>query len=193
MAVETAPPPPLLPDEDDEEDDEDDDAAEIVTLFVPVAVPPGVPVAETVNAHVAAEDGAVTLQLTELVPVPATVPTVLVADDIVHPPLPESVAVIAVEVPAVSVPPLDMVTETVNASLVLTDAGAVTDATLSSAADVTVMVPQSAVHVVPSATHTSWPPVAVGVIEKSALPVPPACMLEIVVVVDEAVNQLPSN
>jgi hypothetical protein len=100
---------------------------------------------------------------------------------------------VAVTEPDVSVPPLVMVAETVNELLVLTEDGAVNDDTLSSAAEVTVMVPQSAVHVVPRATQTSWPPVTVGVMEKSAVPVPPACMLAIVVVLDVAVNQLPCS
>lgn len=184
------PPPPVLLLEEDE--DEDEDAAETVTLFVPVAVPPGVPEADSENEHVAADEGAVTLQLTELVPEPAMVPTVFVSDATVHWLL-VSVAVTPVVEPAVSVPPFAIVAETVNVELVSTDEGALMDATLNSAAELTVTVPQSAVHVEPSATQTSWPPVTVGVMEKSAVPVPPAWMLAIVVLDDEAVNHEPCS
>lgn len=181
------PPPPVPPPEAVVVVAVDD----IVTLFVPVAVPPGVPVADSENVHVAADEGAVTDQLTELVPEPAMVPMVFVSDETVHWLL-VSVAVTPVVEPAVSVPPFAIVAETVKAELVLTDDGAVIDVTLSSAAELTVMVPQSAVQVLPRETQTSWPPVAVGVMEKSAVPVPPlACMLAIVVDEEDAVNQEP--
>lgn len=121
---------------------------EMVTLLELVAVPPGVPVADNENAHVVAEDGAVTDQLTELVPEPATVPTVFVSEATVHWLL-VSVAVTEDVEPAASVPEFAMVADTVNAELVETEDGAVSDVMLNSAGEVTVIVPQSAVHVEP--------------------------------------------
>ena len=166
---------------------------EIVTLFVSVAVPPGVPEADKLNEHVVDEDGAVTDQLTELVPEPVIVPIVFVSEATVHWLL-VSVAVTPVDEPAVSVPAFLIVAETVKVELVPADAGAVIEVTPNSAAELTVMVPQSAVQVLPKETHTSCPPVEVGVIEKSAVPVPPfACMLAIVVDDEEALNHEPCS
>ncbi len=138
------PPPPLLV----VVVDVSVDAAEIVTLADPVAVPPAVPVALSENEQVVADDGAVTDQLTELLPEPAMVPTVFVFEATVHWLL-DSVAVTEDVEPAVSVPEFAIVAETVNVELVVADDGAVMDVTLSSAGDVTVTVPQSAVHVEP--------------------------------------------
>lgn len=189
VSFELDPPPPLLLPLLDE-------AAVVVvpdtvTLFVSVAVPPGVPEADKLNVHVVADEGAVTDQLIELVPEPVIVPMVFVSEETVHWLL-VSVAVTPVDEPAVSVPAFLIVAETVKVELVPTEAGAVIDVTPSSAAELTVMVPQSAVQVLPKETHTSWPPVEVGVIEKSAVPVPPfACMLAIVVDDEEALNHEP--
>jgi hypothetical protein len=104
--------------------------------------------------HELPDEGAVTVQLTEFVPEPAMVPTVFVAEDTVHWLL-DNVAVTELVEPAVSVPAFCIVAETVKLLLAETDEGAVMEVTLSSAAELTVTVPQSAVHVEPKATQTS--------------------------------------
>ncbi len=140
----------------------------IVTVAVFVAVPPGVPETDNESVHVPVEEPAVTAQFWDVEAEPTIVPIVLVAEETVHALLLESVAVAAVDAPAVSVPRFCIVALTVKLLLgeTVADDGVI-ETTLSSAAETTVTEPQSAVHVVPILTHTDWAPFDDGVIEKS--------------------------
>ncbi|MBI5060766.1 MAG: hypothetical protein HZB67_00455 [Candidatus Aenigmarchaeota archaeon] len=139
-----------------------------MTVFVFVAEPPGVPETDNVRVQVPVADPAVTVQLCELDDEPKIVPMVFVPEETVHALLLERVAVIDVDVPAVSVPKFCIVALTVKLVLGETVAAeGVSETALSSAPETTVAEPQSAVQVVPILTHTDCAPLDVGVIEKS--------------------------
>ncbi|MBI2971930.1 MAG: hypothetical protein HYY37_05915 [Candidatus Aenigmarchaeota archaeon] len=166
-----------------------------VTLVVPDDVPPGVPETASENAHVPADDGAVTVQLWEEDEEPAMVPIDRVALAMLQlPEVLDSVAATAVVPPAASVPPFWMVAETVNDALVATVVeDGVMETTESSAGDVTDTCVQSAVHVPPMLTHTSCEPAVFGVSVKDTDFDSPALMLEMTCDVVSPVNQLPSS